>query len=150
MSIGEFILDTTEFYFDRKMYSLMNSIEFASWLQQEMNNRGWNNSELARRAGVTRGSIGNILRGDRNIGNELCLAISKALNLPPETILRAAGLLPPERTPEEKYEELLSILDTFTEAQRKDVLRYARFVSGENEKSSLERKTKPRAGTAPA
>jgi transcriptional regulator with XRE-family HTH domain len=148
MSIHEFTLDTNEFIFDRKMYSPMNSFEFASWLQQEMNKRGWNNSELARRAGVTRGAIGNVLRGDRNTGSELCLAISKALNIPPETVFRAAGLFPPERTPEEKYEELLSILDTFTEEQRKDVLRYVRFVLGENEKSSLERKTKPRTGAS--
>jgi transcriptional regulator with XRE-family HTH domain len=100
LSIHEYKLGTNEFILGGKMYSLMNSTEFASWLQNEMNERGWNNSELARRAGVSRGAIGNVLRGDRGVGKDIGRGIAKALNLPPEEIYRMVDILPPSRNPE--------------------------------------------------
>lgn len=133
------------------MLNMVDDVDFVDWLEAQMKVHNVNQSQLATRGGITRSAINKLLsRQQREPGTEMLKAIAKGLSVPPEIVLRAAGLLPPERTPEEKYEELLSILDTFTEEQRKDVLRYARFVSGENEKASLERKTKPRTGTAPA
>jgi transcriptional regulator with XRE-family HTH domain len=99
-------LDTIESNFGNKMYSLMNSVDFANWLQDEMSRHGWSNSELARQAGVTRGAIGNILRGDRNTGSELCQAIARAFNLPAEQVFQKAGLLPPVAEKNAKIEEL--------------------------------------------
>lgn len=127
------------------MLNMVDNVDFADWLEEQMRLHNVNQSQLALRGGITRSAINKLLsRQQREPGTEMLKAIAKGLNIPPEMVLRASGLLPPERTPEEKYEELLSILDTFTEEQRKDVLRYVRFVSGENEKSSVERKTKPR------
>jgi len=43
----------------------------------------------------------------RGAGPEVCVAMARALDVPPETVFRAAGLLPPSRDPGEDEEELL-------------------------------------------
>jgi transcriptional regulator with XRE-family HTH domain len=53
-------------------------------------------------------------------------------------------------TSQEKYRELLSILDELPEDRREKVIKYARAVLMENEASSTDRKTKPRPGTSTA
>ena len=132
MSIGEYTLDTHEFNLGNKMYSPMNSVEFASWLQQEMNKRGLSNSELARRAGVTRGAIGNVLRGDRNVGSELCLAIAKGLKIPADVIFQKAGLLPSNSTDDDPLaREVDFLLTQMTPAQRESALKFMRFLANE-------------------
>ncbi|MCJ7532270.1 MAG: helix-turn-helix transcriptional regulator [Anaerolineales bacterium] len=59
-----------------------------------MDKKGWGQRELARQAKVSQGSIGNVIRGDRQPGPDLCHAIARALKLPPEAVFRAAGILP--------------------------------------------------------
>ena len=73
----------------------IKSDEFADWLRLELDTRAWNNSELARQAGLGKQTIWNILNGMRNPGIESCIGIARALNIPPEDVMRKAGLLPP-------------------------------------------------------
>lgn len=75
---------------------------FSEWLQEQLNMRGWDGAELARRSDVTRGQISRVLTGSRGAGPELCLAISKGLNLPREEVFRARGWL--LREPENVFE----------------------------------------------
>jgi transcriptional regulator with XRE-family HTH domain len=83
----------------------MNSIEFREWLRKELNERGWSQSELARRGNVTPGAISAILTGNSNPGPKSCMAIARAFNIPPENIMRKAGL---EVTPkiQPRYEQI--------------------------------------------
>src|SRR5690606_5343811 len=92
----EFELAATEYARCGKMYSTVNNNtnDFVSWLKGEMKARGWSQAELARRAGVTRGAIGNVLRGDRGPGRDLLIAIAGALNYPSETVFRQAQFFP--------------------------------------------------------
>lgn len=53
-------------------------------------------SELARLAKLGRGTISNIMSGNRQVGQDTISAIARALKLPPETVFRAAGILPPQ------------------------------------------------------
>lgn len=75
-----------------KMFSM--EIGFSEWINQELNKRGWNQSELARRADISRGTLANIMNGNRGIGPETCTAIAEAMDLPAIEVFRAAGLLP--------------------------------------------------------
>ncbi len=70
----------------------MNS--FVEWLQEEMNRRNLNQSDLARLGHIKPGTIGNILRGERKAGLEACKAIAKAFDLDPVEVLRIAGHIP--------------------------------------------------------
>lgn len=68
-------------------------MDFTSWLQEEIDKRGWGQAELARRSDVTAGQISRLLRGTRQAGPELCISIAKALGLPREEVFRVRGWL---------------------------------------------------------
>jgi transcriptional regulator with XRE-family HTH domain len=107
--------------------------EFTEWLQVEMKSRKWGIPDLARSAHITRGAIGNILRGYRSPGPDLCTAISRALKLPPEAVFRKAGLLPALPKENIRIEEISEITRCLDDAEQEDLLRYARMRMGIHE-----------------
>lgn len=68
---------------------------FSDWLLKELENRDMSQSDLARAAGLGRGTISNIMTGTRNVGQETLIKIAAALRLPPEFVFEKAGILPP-------------------------------------------------------
>ena len=140
MSIGEFNLTTNEYTVCAKMNSLMIKSEFVIWLQSEMEKRGWNHTDLANEAGLSRRAVGNVLRQEREPGKVFLISIARALRLPPETVFRMAGLLPeaPEET--EEADELLHLAAQLPEELRKQLLEYARFLLSQAEAESRKRK----------
>jgi transcriptional regulator with XRE-family HTH domain len=65
--------------------------DFVDWLNEELNERGWGQNELARRAGVSGGSISHIVNRRKNPGFDVCVGIAEAFSMPPEAVLRRAG-----------------------------------------------------------
>lgn len=94
---------------------------------QEISRRGWNQSELAVAAGVTRTAISDVLSGRRNPGVELCSAIARALHLPPEIVFRRAGLLPPVSPEIEDQEEFVFLFSQLPPEERREILEFLRF-----------------------
>jgi len=88
---------------------------FSDWLIIQLNERGWSQAELARQAGVTRSAISAVIVGTRSAGNELCEAIAHAFKLPPETVFRAAGILPKNHEVSEKRERVHYAIDRVQE-----------------------------------
>ena len=68
-------------------------MQFAEWLQQELDKRNWDQAEFSRRSGVTRGQISRIIAGIRGAGPDVCIAIARGLNLPREEVFKARGWL---------------------------------------------------------
>lgn len=68
--------------------------DFVQWLNNAMGERGWSQSELARRAGIDQSTISRVLAG-QGAGSEFCIGIARALGELPERVLRLAGILPP-------------------------------------------------------
>ena len=95
--------------------------DFASWLDNELNKRGWRPATLARRAGVGNDVISRILNRERGIGPEVCIGIAKAFKLPPETVFRIAGLLPPETAEDEGFEEWKYLLSQLSVREREEL-----------------------------
>ena len=101
---------------------------FTEWLKDEMDARGWNQSELARRAGIHRSMVSLVLSGKRQASADFCFAISNGLRLPPEHVFRRAGLLPPESKDDfEGYQEWFNILRNLPEEDRKELMALARL-----------------------
>lgn len=67
---------------------------FGEWLQSEMDTREWTQADIARHSGITTAQISRLVSGARGAGKQTCTAIAHALGYPPETVYRAAGLLP--------------------------------------------------------
>ena len=113
------------------MYSMDDKNKFSIWLKSEMDKRDWNQSELARKADVTRSAVNGVLTGARNPGNDLCEAIAKAFNMPPEDVFRFAGLLPPKQKKDKLTEEAEYLLSQMPEDKREQAIRFIRFLSQE-------------------
>ncbi len=102
---------------------------FASWLEKEIEARGWTIRELARRAGLAHVTISNILNGTRNPGVEFCLGVAKALREPPELVFRRAGLLPKrEGIEDELYDRFRAYIEALSPERREELFRYVMFL----------------------
>ena len=124
---------------------------FVTWLTTEMETRGWNNSELARRAGLVPSAVSQVIAGNRGPGPEFCRSVARALSLPPEMVFRRAGLLPELPGPEEDvtFGELLDVVHQLSAEEREEVLRYAWYRYGvQNERGKSPGSGAPR--TRPA
>jgi transcriptional regulator with XRE-family HTH domain len=82
-------------------------IEF---LEAELVRRSWRQADLARATRVPDATIHHILNGSRRAGPEVCNALARALDEPPERIFRMAGLLPPLSPEVEGEQEAVRIL----------------------------------------
>ena len=68
-------------------------MNFADWLQQQLDKRGWSQAELSRRSAIPTGQLSRILNGSRNAGPEPCIALAQAFGLSREEVFRARGWL---------------------------------------------------------
>lgn len=83
--------------------------DFSMWLTQELNERGWHNSELARRSGMGNSTVSQILSGVKKPGWDFCANVAKAFGYPAEKVFRIAKLLPPSPEATEIEGELLHL-----------------------------------------
>jgi transcriptional regulator with XRE-family HTH domain len=67
---------------------------FVTWVNDELNRRGWSRSEAARRGGISSSILNKIIGGFSNPGLEACMGLSRAFNVPLEDVFRLAGILP--------------------------------------------------------
>jgi len=106
-----------------------NLIEFSHWLSSEIKKLGWNAADLSRRSGVAPAQISRILNKERGVGPDSCLAIARALGIPPVEVFRRAGLLPGDFEVGDDLVEFIaqtrSIAESLTTAERKELLELA-------------------------
>lgn len=106
---------------------VMDKSEFVSWVEEEMEGRGWRPADLARAAGITGSALSKILNEYRAPGLDACVGIAGAFDLPPEFVLRKAGLIPelpgPDRDP--TFQEIVDVMRNMTPEEREEVLGYA-------------------------
>jgi transcriptional regulator with XRE-family HTH domain len=100
---------------------------FADWLTQELNQRDMSPADLARAMRKDQGIISRLLRGERNPNPETLTAIARALRLPPETVFRAAGLLPPVSEVDELKADIIDLTAQMSREEQREVLEYLRM-----------------------
>jgi transcriptional regulator with XRE-family HTH domain len=103
----------------------MKSNEFSDWLSGEVETRGWSFRELSRRAGVSSSAVSQVVTQTTFPGPSFCNGVARAFGLPPETVFRKAGLLPPLAEDARLYRELTEAVGRLSADGRKDVLEYA-------------------------
>lgn len=67
----------------------------ATWLNTEVNRRGWTLRGVAKKAGVSHTTIYKIANSERKPKAETCRALAIVFGLDPAEVLRMAGHLPP-------------------------------------------------------
>lgn len=107
------------------IFNLMD--KFFTWIDTEVKANGWSYSELARRAGISRGAVSNTMNGHNSVTWDFCASIARALSTPIEEVFRMAGLLPllPESV---KLDKLQSIARNLGDEELAMVSSYADFV----------------------
>lgn len=74
--------------------------QLSEWLTQKLQEHGWSQSELARRAGVSKQVISVYINQRRDKPDEAVLSsLAHALGSPPEEVFRVAGMLPAAPSP---------------------------------------------------
>lgn len=103
--------------------------DFINWLNEEIKDRGWVNSELARRAEISTSLLSLVLLGKHPPSWEFCAAVADALLKPREYVLRKAGYLSPLPVPEGDplLQEVIDVTKQFDSEGRRDILEYARL-----------------------
>lgn len=67
---------------------------FVSWINTELNERGWSRSEAARRGGFSPSTLDKVIGGFSGPGPTLCRGLARAFERPPDEVFRLAGILP--------------------------------------------------------
>lgn len=130
----------TDSTLDDIMQSMNDRVDFATWLQNELDERGWSQSELARRAGLgaeKRAMISSYLTRKRLRPDEDTLqAIAKGFGLPPEIVYRAAGIKLSAAKIDEAAEQILYETHDLTEQEKEEVLAFIRMKKNLREKNA--------------
>ena len=92
---------------------------FTEWLQNEMDKRGWSQSECARASELNRAVINKLLNGKCKPQPVTLIAIARGFKIPVETAYRAAGLLPSSNHDDEATRELIHLFKSIQSPQRK-------------------------------
>jgi transcriptional regulator with XRE-family HTH domain len=116
---------------------------FSEWLAKEMEKREWTQSDLARKADINRQVISTYINRKRAKPDEEVLsAIARAFKMPPETVFRAAGLLPPDSGSDSSTEEITHIYNELNNGNREDLLDYARLRLQKQEREKTGRRAR--------
>ena len=105
--------------------------DFVAWLTQELDLRGWTNTELARRAGVAASTVSTIISGLKNPGVDFCVGAARALSIQPEIVMRRASLLPSLPPAIEEEHEVTAILRGLPANVRQVIVTQIRAVGGQ-------------------
>lgn len=126
-------------------------IDFSEWLLAEIQFRGLSQSELARKAGLSRQAISDYINRKRSRPDEEALKkIAKGLKLPIETVYRAAGILPPEHSASRVGEEIARYkIGELNDQQLDQVLQFIEFLQEQEDKNRKLIVNKNREGVTP-
>lgn len=110
-------------------------IKFRDWLLTTLEEKEWSQADLARHAKVSRTAISDAISGKRNVGKDLGLALARALNVPPDEIFRAAGLLPPTKDSDDTLKRIDHLYHTLEDpANKQKALEFLEFLRTSEER----------------
>ena len=101
------------------MSTVGQTTRFTEWLQNEMDKRGWSQSECARASDLNRAVINKLLNGKCNPQPVTLIAIARGFKIPVETAYRAAGLLPPSNHEDDTVREMIHLFKSIQSPHRK-------------------------------
>lgn len=116
--------------------SYMANQTFSEWILAQLEEREWSRAELARRAGLSRTAISDVITGKANPGYTLCVSVGNALEIPAESVFRKAGLLPKKPDTDEEMDLILHEVAKLTKDDQEEVLAFIQMKRMLREKGS--------------
>lgn len=103
----------------------------ATWLNKEIESRGWSQRELARRSGISHTTISQVIAEVRQPTWDFCASIARALGEPIDNVFVLAGLKRPPLPPVEEEKEALGILRSLSSSLRHAAMTMLRALARE-------------------
>jgi len=119
---------------DKQSFDMTKKIDFPGWLQEQMDARGWGQADLANRAGINRQVVWGWLNRRKKPTEEYLVKIANAFEIPPQEILRVAGVLPIEANHDPLTEAILHLIHDLDTDTKNDILEYAKYLKGRNKR----------------
>jgi transcriptional regulator with XRE-family HTH domain len=101
-------------------------MNFAEWIESELNQRGWSRREAARRGGISPSMLDKVISRSSKPGMRFLEGISKAFEVPLHEVVT--------RSLDEEYKDNLSflsifneLLNTMTDEELEEMLAYGRM-----------------------
>ena len=120
-------------------------IQFSDWLNDQMQQRDWSQSDFARATGLSRQVISYYLSGNSKSPDENALQkIAHALKISPITVFRKAGLLP--EGPEDKiiFDDWAYLLSQLEPSEQEEVRQIVELKIERRKKQEGLKSLKPR------
>lgn len=122
--------------------------DFPRWLEKEREAREWSQSDLARHANISRQAVSDYENRKRKYYDEAVLTkIARAFKLPPETVFRAAGLLPPQSPENEIIEQITHLTQELPKYEQQDILEFVKLRHRLAEERGKNEKRRPKERT---
>lgn len=99
---------------------------FTDWLLKQLRKENWSQADLARASGLTTAAISKYVSG-RIPDKDALREIARAFKLPPETVFRAAGILPQQSEESELSKELQYFVEQLPMEIQEEVLEYVKM-----------------------
>ena len=103
----------------------------ATWLNKEIEDRGWSQRELARRANISHTTISQVIAEVRQPSWDFCASIARALGEPVDHVFVLAGLKRPPLPAVEEEKEALGILRGLSASVRQSAMTMLRALARE-------------------
>lgn len=97
--------------------------DFISWINEELNYRGWSQNELARRMGITASAVSKTMLGKSSVTRDFCAALATAFGMDEDDVLIKAG----KRTTKPGLSEIQKIYNELPAEERKGILDFAKW-----------------------
>lgn len=115
-------------------------MKFNDWLLERLKEFDWSQADLSRASGLTRSVISKYITG-RTPDESALRKLAKAFKLPPETVFRAAGILPPAPEKDPEIEEMNYLLRNLQQEDIQDLIDLARAKLARYEKNKIAKRT---------
>lgn len=106
---------------------MADSLSFPDWLRSQLEERDWRQADLARRARIDTGLLSRIISGERLPSREVCVSISRAMDIPEQEVYRRAGLLSEKTALTERAERVMHLLGDLTDDDVQFLEQWARL-----------------------
>lgn len=101
---------------------------FSEWLQKKLDDKGWQQVDLAKRSGVSTSQISRAMSGQRGLSEYSLNRIAAALNVSPEETFRAVGFLQKVGVNKEYQDQLMHLVGQLTDEDKERLLVYIQVV----------------------
>jgi len=105
--------------------------QFVAWIRQELDRRGWTQSELCRRSGLSSATVSTVLSQRSKPGNDFCKGVARAFGIRDEEVFRRAGILDPLPPEVEEERELVLLIRRLPPDARRTAMAILRGLADE-------------------